>query len=228
MEEYLPRGVVIQPRGPATRSRGASPLRQAKRYGSRGHPIAPTEFPGGPSTTETFRPEGLRALRYGTPRRRIPAACHARGRVQATVCPRMFRANVGHRPVIHSPQRHLLLISGVSAAGRRLQEQRPASVILSGHGPIAKISRPYLQIIPATSNKFSETATCAVRGAVAERGPLQEGGTHAAEAAHSCHRSHERPKPACGRVHTHRARAHPAAPILGQGGEHQRHGTLPL
>ncbi|KAF2414415.1 hypothetical protein EJ08DRAFT_739766 [Tothia fuscella] len=49
----------------------------------RGHPIAPTEFPGGPSATETVGPVGLSELRHGTPRRRMlggpsrPRAAHS-------------------------------------------------------------------------------------------------------------------------------------------------------
>jgi len=36
----------------------------------------------------------------------MPTAIHARRRLLAAACPRMFRANVGHRPAIHSPHRY--------------------------------------------------------------------------------------------------------------------------
>jgi len=33
----------------------------------------------------------------------MPTAIHARRRLLVAACPRMYRVNVGHRPVIHSP-----------------------------------------------------------------------------------------------------------------------------
>lgn len=158
-----------------TRSGVGLPPRRTQRPDSLGHPIAPTEFPGGPSTAGAVEPVGLRALRYGTPRRRIPAARHARRRIQAAACPQMFRANVGHRPVIHSPQRHPLQSAGCR---RPAANQKVAASLGEPVGPRIDRVRSVVRTcrvfqLPQVSFPKPRSARPAVRwrsGAASDRG----------------------------------------------------------
>jgi hypothetical protein len=67
---------------------------------------------------------------------------HAQERVPAEACPRLIRANGGHRPAIHSPQEHPPEIGGVSAAEPRFNGAPPCLPIGSGSIALDQPSGP--------------------------------------------------------------------------------------
>jgi len=78
---------------------------------------------------EESRPGGPPALRHVPLKRRIPAARHVRGRLQASVGPRMSLDNASHRPTIHR-----LRQSPRSKSPQVFRPPRPASTPPAGNG----------------------------------------------------------------------------------------------
>jgi hypothetical protein len=229
-EQLEGRGAAA-PRGGRLPGRGVTPLRRrAKEMGPRGHPIAPTKRPGGPSAAEPVRPFGLRGLRHGTPRRGMlggpsrPEAGTGRGLPPNLSCERW--------PTASDPQPTTApaATSGVSAVDRPRPPKEGGFTTLSyqsGTDRSRQIGHPNLR------------RTCANRimlsAAAYEGGPRCGGGAGPRWGAPTLHvtvQSDRRSRDGVARprfLSKPPGRAHPAAPILGQAEESAiPSGTLPF
>ena len=84
---------------------------------------------GGPPQRHLAPPEATtRALRHQPLERRVPAARHARGRLQASVGPQLSEGNVSQRPVTHR-------------LPPCLRGANPAGLPYTGHRPAARAAR---------------------------------------------------------------------------------------